>query len=101
MCLSFIKYIQFKLKKSIDSYAENGASEDEDTGNIPESFYTNGGLKLRVVWTISSLIAASARHFLLQNIISEHPTLENLILTDTLGMLFLLLLGMLGMKLVL
>lgn len=62
---------------------ENGASEDDDTGNIPESFYTNGGLKLRVVWTISSLIAASARHYLLQNIISEHPTLENLILTDS------------------
>ncbi|KAK9697036.1 hypothetical protein RND81_08G010800 [Saponaria officinalis] len=54
----------------------------DDNGSIPESFYTNGGLKLRVVWTISSLIAASARHYLLQPIIGEHRTLDNLVLTD-------------------
>ncbi|KAF3676739.1 F-box protein [Capsicum baccatum] len=56
-----------------------------DNGSIPESFYTNGGLKLRVVWTISSLIAASARHYLLQPIIAEHRKLENLVLTDVDG----------------
>ncbi|PKA58506.1 F-box protein [Apostasia shenzhenica] len=54
----------------------------EDNGSIPESFYTNGGLKLRVVWTISSLIAASTRHYLLRPIIKDHPTLRSLILTD-------------------
>lgn len=59
----------------------NGAGADD----IPESFYTNGGLKLRVVWTISSLIAASARHYLLQPIIAEHKTLDNLVLTDADG----------------
>lgn len=58
---------------------------EDDSGSLPESFYTNGELKLRVVWTISSLIAASARHYLLQQIISEHPTLCSLILTDTDG----------------
>lgn len=57
----------------------------DDNGSIPESFYTNGGLKLRVVWTISSLIAASARHYLLQPIISEHHTLDSLVLTDADG----------------
>ncbi|KAK8495555.1 hypothetical protein V6N13_092975 [Hibiscus sabdariffa] len=57
----------------------------DDNGSIPESFYTNGGLKLRVVWTISSLIAASARHYLLQPIIAEHKTLDSLILTDADG----------------
>ncbi|KAK4729595.1 hypothetical protein R3W88_022583 [Solanum pinnatisectum] len=56
-----------------------------DNGSIPESFYTNGGLKLRVVWTISSLIAASARHYLLQPIIAEHKKLESLVLTDVDG----------------
>ncbi|XAR59383.1 hypothetical protein NMG60_11015208 [Bertholletia excelsa] len=61
-----------------------GAAAD-DNGSIPESFYTNGGLKLRVVWTISSLIAASARHYLLQPIIAEHKTLDSLILTDADG----------------
>ncbi|CAB4276477.1 unnamed protein product [Prunus armeniaca] len=62
----------------------NGAVSD-DNGSIPDSFYTNGGLKLRVVWTISSLIAASARHYLLQPIISEHKTLDSLVLTDADG----------------
>ncbi|XP_021763855.1 F-box protein At5g46170-like [Chenopodium quinoa] len=58
---------------------------NDDNGSIPESFYTNGGLKLRVVWTISSLIAASARHYLLQPIIAEHQTLDSLVLTDADG----------------
>ncbi|CAL4961180.1 unnamed protein product [Urochloa decumbens] len=59
--------------------------ETEDLGSVPESLYTNGGLKLRVVWTISSLIAASARHYLLQPIISTHAMLESLNLTDADG----------------
>ncbi|CAO2182764.1 unnamed protein product [Urochloa humidicola] len=59
--------------------------EAEDLGSVPESLYTNGGLKLRVVWTISSLIAASARHYLLQPIISTHAMLESLNLTDADG----------------
>ncbi|XP_058197666.1 F-box protein At1g30200-like [Rhododendron vialii] len=63
----------------------NGNGVVEDNGSIPESFYTNGGLKLRVVWTISSLIAASARHYLLQPIIAEHKTLDSLVLTDADG----------------
>lgn len=57
----------------------------EDNGSMPESFYTNGGLKLRVVWTISSLLAASTRHFRLQPIIKDHPTLRSLIVTDADG----------------
>ncbi|MFS8027712.1 putative F-box-like domain superfamily protein [Helianthus anomalus] len=70
------------LASSENSYDGIGG---EDNGSIPESFYTNGGLKLRVVWTISSLIAASARHYLLQPIISEHKTLDSLVLTDADG----------------
>lgn len=61
------------------------AGSSDDSGSIPESFYTNGSLKLRVVWTISSLIAASARHYLLQPIIADHETLETLDLTDADG----------------
>ena len=64
--------------------AENEPSS-EDNGSMPESFYTNGGLKLRVVWTISSLIAASTRHYLLRSIIKDHPTLVSLVLTDADG----------------
>lgn len=73
-----------------DGGASDGSSETaiaplDESGTIPESFYTDGGLKVRVVWTISSLIAASARHYLLQQIISDHPTLESLVLTDADG----------------
>lgn len=83
---------------SLDSCVILGASEDicssggatgtaaaaDDT--MAESFYTNGSLKLRVVWTISSLIAASARHYLLQPIIADHyETLQSLDLTDADG----------------
>uniref|UniRef100_A0ACD5WKL3 Uncharacterized protein n=1 Tax=Avena sativa TaxID=4498 RepID=A0ACD5WKL3_AVESA len=57
----------------------------EDGGSMPESFYTNGGLKLRVVWTISSLIAASTRHYLLRSIVNDHPTLRSLVLADADG----------------
>lgn len=52
---------------------------------FPDSFFTDGGLKLRVGWTISALIAASARHYLLQEIVNEHPTLETLVLADVDG----------------
>jgi hypothetical protein len=57
----------------------------DDSGTMPESFYTNGGLKLRVVWTISCLIAASTRHYLLRSIVDEHPTLRSLVLADADG----------------
>lgn len=57
----------------------------DDNGSMPESFYTNGGLKLRVVWTISCLIAASTRHYLLRSIINDHPTLRSLVLADAEG----------------
>ncbi|MCO5584283.1 hypothetical protein L7F22_038207 [Adiantum nelumboides] len=68
------------------SVVENaGLAGQDDTSSLPESFYTNGGLKLRVVWTISSLIAASARHYLLQQIICDHLTLTQLILRDADG----------------
>ncbi|XP_065878003.1 F-box protein At5g46170 [Euphorbia lathyris] len=68
-----------------NNHGANVNGGTEDNGSIPESFYTNGGLKLRVVWTISSLIAASARHYLLQPIIAEHKTLDSLVLTDADG----------------
>ncbi|XP_030551489.1 F-box protein At5g46170-like [Rhodamnia argentea] len=74
----------FKNLVGFENGTDAGCAND-DNGSIPESFYTNGGLKLRVVWTISSLIAASARHYLLQPIIAEHETLDSLVLTDADG----------------
>ncbi|XP_022926803.1 F-box protein At5g46170-like [Cucurbita moschata] len=79
---SFNKHVQ---ENGTDGFCSGNGAAADDSGSIPESFYTNGGLKLRVVWTISSLIAASARHYLLQPIIAEHKTLDNLVLTDADG----------------
>ncbi|MCO5599357.1 hypothetical protein L7F22_053458 [Adiantum nelumboides] len=63
----------------------NGVAMQDCSSNIPEAFLTDGALKLRLVWTISSLIAASARHYLLQQIVSDHPMLESLVLSDADG----------------
>ncbi|XP_050378034.1 F-box protein AUF2 [Argentina anserina] len=41
-----------------------------------------GGMKVRVVWTISALIAASARHYLLKEVVREQAGLECLVLRD-------------------
>lgn len=41
-----------------------------------------GGLKMRVVWTISALIAASARHYMMLEVVNEHKELENLVIKD-------------------
>ncbi|KAL8192296.1 hypothetical protein R6Q57_027963 [Mikania cordata] len=77
--------IVYPEKASCNQPNSDAICVNDDNGSIPESFYTNGGLKLRVVWTISSLIAASARHYLLQPIIAEHKTLDSLVLTDADG----------------
>ncbi|PIA30190.1 hypothetical protein AQUCO_05700117v1 [Aquilegia coerulea] len=69
----------------VEAGGDVGLNNGDDNGSIPDTFYTSGGLKLRVVWTISSLIAASARHYLLQPIIADHHTLDNLVLTDADG----------------
>lgn len=62
-----------------------GSGGGEDDGGVSGagvSFHANRSFKLRVVWTISSLIAASARHYLLHPIIADHSTLDSLDLTD-------------------
>lgn len=64
----------------------NGTSSGGDVcGGIPDAFYTDGSLKRRVLWTISSLIAASARHYLLYPITADHESLLSLHLTDADG----------------
>ncbi|CAL9104004.1 unnamed protein product [Musa textilis] len=72
------------LSSSISPNSSNVCGGD-DRRSIPESFYNDGSLKRRVVWTISSLIAASARHYLLHPIVADHETLESLDLIDADG----------------
>ncbi|PSS31648.1 F-box protein [Actinidia chinensis var. chinensis] len=43
---------------------------------------SGGGLKMRVVWTISALIAASARHYMLKEVVREHGEIGRLVVRD-------------------
>ncbi|KAI5654792.1 hypothetical protein M9H77_31979 [Catharanthus roseus] len=47
-----------------------------------ESDFGGGGLKMRVVWTISALIAASARHYMMLDVVKEQNDLVNLMVKD-------------------
>jgi len=40
------------------------------------------GLKTRVVWTISALMAASSRHYLMREVVKEHEEIESLVMRD-------------------
>ncbi|CAN8234011.1 unnamed protein product [Cochlearia groenlandica] len=40
------------------------------------------GLKTRVVWTISALMAASTRHYLMRDLVKEHKEMERLTVRD-------------------
>ncbi|KZV14112.1 F-box family protein [Dorcoceras hygrometricum] len=42
-------------------------------------------LKLRIVWTISCLIAASARHELIREIVKDQRNIENVVISDESG----------------
>ncbi|XVF47302.1 hypothetical protein PTKIN_Ptkin03bG0099000 [Pterospermum kingtungense] len=49
-----------------------------------ETILTDDELKLRVIWTISCLIAASTRHYLVKKILADHPIpmLQKLVISD-------------------
>ena len=52
----------------------------DNNGSYEAEF--GGGLKTRVMWTISALIAASVRHFLFREVVRDHNRMKELILTD-------------------
>ncbi|CAI9116328.1 OLC1v1017443C1 [Oldenlandia corymbosa var. corymbosa] len=62
-----------KTLKSCVILAFRGGSDADATG---------GGLKMRVVWTISALIAASARHYMVLDAVKEQKGLNNLVVKD-------------------
>lgn len=47
-----------------------------------EADFGGSGLKMRVVWTISALIAASARHYMMLDVVKEQNDLVNLMVKD-------------------
>ncbi|RZC64583.1 hypothetical protein C5167_008271 [Papaver somniferum] len=68
--------------RSIEYGDQKGGGGDDHDDEIDFHGDGSGGLKLRVVWTISSLIAASTRHYLLREVIKEHKEIESLVLSD-------------------
>ncbi|KAJ6774364.1 hypothetical protein OIU79_017715 [Salix purpurea] len=73
-----------KSLKSCVILAFRRAANPEGNSAGAEIDFT-GGLKTRVVWTISALIAASARHYLLNDVVKEHREMERLVLVDREG----------------
>lgn len=59
--------------------------DPEEAGVTGDEDHFAGGLKARVVWTIRALIAASARHYLLREVVREQKWLERLVLRDREG----------------
>ncbi|XP_057954927.1 F-box protein At5g46170-like [Malania oleifera] len=61
------------------------SEEQRDQRERVEPSCTGDELKLRVVWMISCLIAASARHYMVNRMILDHPMLESVVITDSKG----------------
>lgn len=60
-----------------ESSDEGGGEEEEE-----EQFLTDDQLKLRIIWTISCLISASARHHFVKQNVSDYPRLQNVVISD-------------------
>ncbi|KAK2641054.1 hypothetical protein Ddye_022817 [Dipteronia dyeriana] len=62
--------------------------EERETEQVQEEeqveleLLTDRELRLRVVWIISSLISASARHHFLKQVLSDHPMLRSVVVSD-------------------
>ncbi|XP_055814664.1 F-box protein At1g30200-like [Solanum dulcamara] len=71
---------------SLSPIHNNRAGEEIENDDVPiMQRMTNEELKLRIVWIISSLIAASARHCLLEEVIKEKKSLSKVVITDDIG----------------
>ncbi|XP_058199185.1 F-box protein At4g18380-like [Rhododendron vialii] len=63
--------------KGIDEQGQLQRNRSED-----EVLIGDDELKLRIVWAISCLISASARHYLLQRVVSEHLMVRRVVIGD-------------------
>lgn len=63
--------------KFLQEEKESHQQEQEE-----ERFITDDELRVRIIWTISCLIAASARHHFLKKILLDHPSLESVVISD-------------------
>lgn len=73
----------FRRKSIVQSDSEAKETEEEHVESESESEMGDEELKLRIVWTISSLIAASMRHYLVKQMVADFPTLQSVLITDS------------------
>ncbi|KAL5565847.1 hypothetical protein UlMin_029011 [Ulmus minor] len=66
--------------ESLPPTSKNPQEDEENDETEPR--LADEELKLRIVWMISCLIAASARHYLVKRVIEEFPMLSNAIVSD-------------------
>ncbi|KAJ0257600.1 F-box protein [Hirschfeldia incana] len=62
------------------STASSSPSPASSSGESDAEFVA--GLKTRVMWTISALMASSTRHFLMSEVVKEHEEMESLVVRD-------------------
>ncbi|KAF8104919.1 hypothetical protein N665_0165s0008 [Sinapis alba] len=67
--------VAFRSASTVSSPSPASSHSESD-----DEFVT--GLKTRVMWTISALMAASTRHFLMSEVVREHEELESLVIRD-------------------
>lgn len=86
---SQIKSCVYLGAKSISRNQPSGKTQEEDEekeevgeDSISSTTIGDDELKVRIVWTISCLIAASARHFLIQKTLNDQEKLEKLRIVD-------------------
>lgn len=64
------------------AFRHGGLEREGGNGNGNTDNFSGSGLKMRVVWTISALIAASARHYMILDAIKEQRGIESLVIRD-------------------
>ncbi|KAL2557273.1 F-box protein [Forsythia ovata] len=73
--------VMFGAKSCIER-ANEEILRQNDESLLDTEVIADGELKLRIVWTISCLIVASARHYLIQEIVKEHKLIDKIVVTD-------------------
>ena len=61
---------------------KNDNLEKQNDNQSSQTVLADQELKLRIVWMISSLIAASARHYLLKRVVVDFPALSSVVVSD-------------------
>jgi hypothetical protein len=70
-------------RESLSSSSTYGNEGDEEVQQQElQSFLDEDELKLRIIWTISCLVSASVRHYLLKQIVANFPMLQSMVITD-------------------